>query len=103
MPAAFFYEAVSEWLPYLNLCGLTRFSMPSRKVDQAFVRKGAARFFVSARPQTGQVGARSPTFMIRSKEWPQAPHSYSYIGMGPPADPQMLPPLSTTESPCDRS
>jgi hypothetical protein len=41
--------------------------------------------------------------MIRSKEWPQAPHSYSYIGMGPPADPQMLPPLSTTESPCDRS
>jgi len=68
---------------YLNFCGLTRFSIPSRKVDQAFVRKEATFFLVFARPQTGQAGAPSPGFMIRSKEWPQDLHSYSYIGISP--------------------
>jgi hypothetical protein len=64
-------------MTYLNFCGLTRFSIPSRKVDHAFVRKGAACFFVSLTPQAGQSGAVSPTFMIRSKECPQAAHAYS--------------------------
>jgi hypothetical protein len=54
-------------LIHLNLCGLTRFSIRSRKVDQAFVRKGAMRFFVSFAPQEGHAGAASPTFMIFSK------------------------------------
>lgn len=62
---------------YLNFCGLTRFSIRSRKVDHAFVRKAAARFRTSLTPQAGHRGAFSPTFMIRSKRWPQAVQWYS--------------------------
>ena len=62
---------------YLNFSGSTRLSIPSRKVDHAFVRKGATSFLTSCAPQAGQAGAFSPAFMIRSKECPQAVQSYS--------------------------
>ena len=62
---------------YLNLCGLTRFSIPSRKADHVLVRNGTTLFLVSCTPHAGHAGASSPTFMIRSKRWPQVAHSYS--------------------------
>jgi len=39
--------------------------------------EGGDPFFRLPRPQAGQAGSFSPTFMIRSKQWPQDLHSYS--------------------------
>jgi hypothetical protein len=61
--------------PYLNLCGLIRFSIPSRNRDQTFVLNGAGHRFVSVAPQAGHPGSASPIFMIISKRCEQRVHS----------------------------